>query len=681
MSGLFDFDLEDARGKHKKLSDKIRKADAAYYNEDDPIMSDADYDALRAEIEVLEAKHPDLVHEQSPTQTVGATPSKGFSKVKHAVPMLSLSNVFSEDDVDGFFDKIRRFLNLPDEEPIELVAEPKIDGLSCSLRYENRVLVQAATRGDGAEGEDITANVKTISCIPQELPADAPDILEVRGEIYMSRSSFNTLNQKQEEDGKKIFANPRNAAAGSLRQLDSKITAQRPLDIFVYALGQVEGWNPGSQIEMLQQLQAFGLRVCPLAEHVSSVEGCLEYYQQLQAKRAQLDYEIDGIVYKLNRRDWQASVGFISKAPRWAIAHKFPAQEKSTQVEDIDVQVGRTGAITPVARLKPVFVGGVTVSNVTLHNQQEIERLDVRVGDTVIVRRAGDVIPQIVSVNQSLRDKTSSVFEFPSKCPVCQSTVVFADDGVIARCSGGLICAAQRKQSIKHFASRKAMDIDGLGDKIVDQLVDEGLIETVADLYKLDLASLLELERFAEKSAQNLINSIDNSKKSDLSQVLYALGIPQVGETTAQQLARFFGGMSNLMSAELDVLQAMPDIGPIVAQNIVDFFDDPKNQQVIETLRKLGVTWPETEPQMISSDLDDLPLSGTTLVMTGTFSSMSRSDAKKKLQDLGAKVTGSVSSKTTAVIVGADPGSKAAKAEQLGVDVIDEQAMLSWFDD
>ncbi len=679
---MMKMDKEQASKKYEQLKQQLQEHNHRYYVLDDPSVSDYEYDQLMLELMDLEEQFPDFMTEDSPSQRVGGEALTSFEQVEHEVRMLSLSNGFSDDDIQQFDRRIREGLDLSEDAVVEYVAEPKLDGLAVSLLYKEGVLVRAATRGDGKTGEDVTANVKTIRSVPLRLQGNQlPAILEVRGEIYISHEGFRKLNEQQVAAENKTFVNPRNAAAGSLRQLDSKITAQRPLDIFVYALGQVEGWNPGSQIEMLQQLQAFGLRVCPLAEHVSSVEGCLEYYQQLQAKRAQLDYEIDGIVYKLNRRDWQASVGFISKAPRWAIAHKFPAQEKSTQVEDIDVQVGRTGAITPVARLKPVFVGGVTVSNVTLHNQQEIERLDVRVGDTVIVRRAGDVIPQIVSVNQSLRDKTSSVFEFPSKCPVCQSTVVFADDGVIARCSGGLICAAQRKQSIKHFASRKAMDIDGLGDKIVDQLVDEGLIETVADLYKLDLASLLELERFAEKSAQNLINSIDNSKKSDLSQVLYALGIPQVGETTAQQLARFFGGMSNLMSAELDVLQAMPDIGPIVAQNIVDFFDDPKNQQVIETLQKLGVTWPETEPQMISSDLDDLPLSGKTLVMTGTFSSMSRSDAKKKLQALGAKVTGSVSSKTTAVIVGADPGSKAAKAEQLGVDVIDEQAMLSWFDD
>ncbi len=679
---MMKMDKEQASKKYEQLKQQLQEHNHRYYVLDDPSVSDYEYDQLMLELMDLEEQFPDFMTEDSPSQRVGGEALTSFEQVEHEVRMLSLSNGFSDDDIQQFDRRIREGLDLSEDAVVEYVAEPKLDGLAVSLLYKEGVLVRAATRGDGKTGEDVTANVKTIRSVPLRLQGNQlPAILEVRGEIYISHEGFRKLNEQQVAAENKTFVNPRNAAAGSLRQLDSKITAQRPLDIFVYALGQVEGWNPGSQIEMLQQLQAFGLRVCPLAEHVSSVEGCLEYYQQLQAKRAQLDYEIDGIVYKLNRRDWQASVGFISKAPRWAIAHKFPAQEKSTQVEDIDVQVGRTGAITPVARLKPVFVGGVTVSNVTLHNQQEIERLDVRVGDTVIVRRAGDVIPQIVSVNQSLRDKTSSVFEFPSKCPVCQSAVVFADDGVIARCSGGLICAAQRKQSIKHFASRKAMDIDGLGDKIVDQLVDEGLIETVADLYKLDLASLLELERFAEKSAQNLIDSIDNSKNSDLSQVLYALGIPQVGETTAQQLARFFGGMSNLMSAELDVLQAMPDIGPIVAQNIVDFFDDPKNQQVIETLQKLGVTWPETEPQMISSDLDDLPLSGKTLVMTGTFSSMSRSDAKKKLQALGAKVTGSVSSKTTAVIVGADPGSKAAKAEQLGVDVIDEQAMLSWFDD
>ena len=495
----------------------------------------------------------------------------------------------------------------------------------------------------------------------------------------MSHADFAALNTREQAAGRKTFANPRNAAAGSLRQLDSKVTAARPLEIFVYALGRVEGWQPQTQEEMLAGLKQWGLRVCPLVETVLGAQGCLDFYQQVLSLRASLDYEIDGVVYKLNRRDWQVSVGFIAKAPRWAIAHKLPAEERSTMVEAIDVQVGRTGAITPVARLKPVFVGGVTVSNVTLHNQQEIARLGVRVGDTVIVRRAGDVIPQIVSVNQSLRADDSSEYVFPVQCPVCASPVVLEEGGVIAKCSGGLICGAQLKQSIKHFASRKAMDIDGLGDKIVDQLVDQELIASVADLYALKFEQVNDLERFAEKSAQNLLAAIADSKQCELAQLLYALGIGLVGESTAQLLATHFGSMAAVQQADVEALEAIPDIGPIMAAGIVDFFADEKNMAVIAQLQDQGVQWQEIDPTQISAP-DELLLAGKTLVMTGTFSSMSRSDAKKKLQTLGAKVTGSVSKKTTAVIVGVDPGGKAQTARDLGVEVLSEEEMLAWFD-
>lgn len=670
-------DRQTAASRHQHVSQLLQRYNHEYYVLDNPSVTDFEYDQLMRELMDLEAQFPELLTEDSPSQRVGGEPLDEFQQVAHEVPMLSLSNGFEDDDIVQFDRRVREGVDLPEDAAVEYIAEPKLDGLAVSLLYQDGVLVRAATRGDGRTGEDITVNVKTIRSVPLRLQGETvPRVLEVRGEVYISHKGFAALNQQQAEADNKTFVNPRNAAAGSLRQLDSKITAQRPLEIFVYAVGHLEGWQFETQQELLQQFQSFGLRVCPLAEVVTGAQGCLDYYQSMQEQRADLDYEIDGIVYKVNRRDWQTSLGFIAKAPRWALAHKFPAQEKSAVVEGIDVQVGRTGAITPVARLQPVFVGGVTVSNVTLHNRQEIERLDVRVGDTVIVRRAGDVIPQIVSVNQSLRAEVSSEFDFPDECPVCNSPVVYADDGVIARCSGGLICPAQRKQSIRHFASRKAMDIDGLGDKIVEQLVDEELIETVADLYTLELPDLVDLERFAEKSAQNLIAAIDDSRECELSQLLYALGILQVGETTAEQLAAHFGSLEALISADEEELQAVPDIGPIVAQSIVGFFASPVNREIIEKLQQAGVHWKEHQGSGL--DIDDLPLDGRTLVMTGTFSSMSRSEAKKRLQALGAKVTGSVSSKTSAVIVGADPGSKAQKAADLGVEIVDEDIMLEW---
>jgi len=651
----------------------------AYYVADAPSIADYEYDQLMNELIAIEEESPELQTPDSPSQRVGGAALSSFEQVSHRVPMLSLSNGFAADDIHQFDKRIRDQLDLVEGADLQYVVEPKLDGLAVSLLYEDGILVRAATRGDGKTGENISENVKTIRSIPLRLQgSNIPNVLEVRGEIYMSRQGFSELNIKQAELGEKTFVNPRNAAAGSLRQLDSKITASRPLDIFVYALGDVEGWEPKTQHDLLTGLKDFGFRVCPLAEVVEGVDGCLAYYDKILNQRDQLSYEIDGIVYKLNRRDWQVSVGYIAKAPRWAIAHKLPAEEKSTLLESIDVQVGRTGAVTPVARLKPVFVGGVTVSNVTLHNKQEIERLDVREGDAVLVRRAGDVIPQIVSVNHSLRPAESIPYSFPEQCPVCDSDIAVADGGVVARCTGGMICDAQLKQTIKHFASRKAMDIDGLGDKIVEQLVDENIIATVADLYLLEFDQLNELERFAEKSAQNLLDSIETSKQCELSQLLYSLGIDQVGESTALVLAQTFGSIPALTSASLEMLEAVPDIGPIMAHGIKAFFANQANINIIEQLKKSGVVWQDIETDNIA-DPDDLPLANKTLVLTGTFSSMSRSDAKKKLQSLGAKVTGSVSKKTSAVIVGADPGSKQQKALDLGVDLMNEAEMLEWF--
>ncbi len=686
MSGLFDFDLEDARGKHKKLSDKIRKADAAYYNEDDPIMSDADYDALRAEIEVLEAKHPDLVHEQSPTQTVGATPSKGFSKVKHAVPMLSLSNVFSEDDVDGFFDKIRRFLNLPDEEPIELVAEPKIDGLSCSLRYENRVLVQAATRGDGAEGEDITANVKTISCIPQELPADAPDILEVRGEIYMSRSSFNTLNQKQEEDGKKIFANPRNAAAGSVRQLDSKITASRELGFFGYALGEISAPITDTQEGVRDKLKIWGIPETPYIL-CKSQQDIFDNFKNVLEERPDLNYEIDGIVYKVNRLDWQERLGFVSRSPRWATAHKFPAEQAVTKINAIDIQVGRTGALTPVARLEPITVGGVVVSSATLHNEDEIARKDIREGDYVVIQRAGDVIPQVVRVLTEKRNGNETEFKPLMHCPECGAHAAREEGDAVRRCTGGLTCPKQAVERLKHFVSRLAFDIDGLGDKIIQSFWDDELIRNPVDIFTLEgrnkgtLTPIRTREGWGDLSEKNLFASINERRKIPFNRFIYALGIRQVGEATAKRLASVYGDLDKLTDAmiaakELDSeafadLIAIEDIGPAVAKDVVEFFAEAHNLNILEQLK----SHLEIEPFVMPSSSDS-PVAGKTVVFTGTLVQMTRAEAKAKAESLGAKVSGSVSKKTDYVVAGEEAGSKLKKAQELGVAVLSEDEWL-----
>ena len=677
---------EQAQQQHQQLSIVIETYNHEYYVLDQPSVSDFEYDQLMQQLIDLEDSFPELQTQQSPSQRVGDIALDKFESAKHLVPMLSLSNGFLDDDITQFDRRNREGLDLDESIVIDYVAEPKLDGLAVSLLYEKGVLVRAATRGDGKIGENVTDNVRTIGSVPLVLRDSieqgfiVPEVMEVRGEIFIDKAGFDSLNQAQVEQGEKAFVNPRNAAAGSLRQLDSKITAKRPLEIYCYAIGEVKGWEPPTHSNMLDGLAAFGFRVCPIIEGVQGVQGCLDYFSKLSLQRDDLAYDIDGIVYKVDRIDWQKSLGFIAKAPRWALAHKFPAQEKSTQVESIDIQVGRTGAITPVARLKPVFVGGVNVSNVTLHNQQELERLDIQVGDTVMVRRAGDVIPQIVSVNHSLRPSHSTRFIFPKNCPVCDSIIEVKEGGIVARCTGGMICGAQLKQSVRHFASRKAMDIDGLGEKIVEQLIDEGLVEVVPDLYKLEKQSLLTLERFAEKSADNLLGSLEKSKYTELPRFLFALGLPQVGEATAQQLVDHFGTFDGIKKASIETLEAIPDIGSIMAQAIYDYFREPRHLQIIDTLLQAGICWQEREP-IDQTVLADLVLAEKIIVLTGTFSSMSRSDAKRKLQSLGAKVTSSVSKKTSYVIVGADPGSKAAKAEGLGVEVLDEAQMLAWFID
>lgn len=666
-------DRATAASRHAELVVELEHHNNLYYTQDAPVIADHDYDLLMHELLSIEAEYPALVTIDSPSQRVGSAVLDEFDQIRHEIPMLSLSNGFSDDDIREFDKRLHKELGQDDEAVFEYVAEPKLDGLAVSILYLDGVFAQAATRGDGKVGEDISHNVKTIRSLPLRLSDTAPARLEVRGEIFISHAGFAALNERQLADDKKPFVNPRNAAAGSLRQLDSKVTAGRPLDIFVYSVGVNSDTEfAATHSETLNKLAQLGFPICPLLRPVQGPQGCLDYFADLSVKRESLDYEIDGIVYKLNRLDWQRSAGFIAKAPRWALAHKFPAQEKSTEVIDIDVQVGRTGAITPVARLKPVFVGGVTVSNVTLHNQAEIERLDVRVHDTVIVRRAGDVIPQIVSVNLERRPTDSIVFDFPVACPVCDSDVVAEDDGVIARCTGGLVCAAQRKQAIRHFVSRKAMDIDGMGERIVEILVEQDLINSVADIYTLQYDDVLTLEGFAEKSAQNLIDSIAQSKSTELARLLYALGIAQVGETTADQLANSFGSLAALSEATVESLEALPDVGPIVARCVTAFFADDNNQQVLQALSAAGVNYPEIK----LSDLPDpnsLPLKGKTIVLTGTLQLMSRADAKKQLQSLGAKVAGSVSKKTSLVIVGADAGSKAIKAQELGIETADEE--------
>ena len=644
-----------------------------YYVLDDPQIPDAEYDRLLRELQALEQSHPELVSPDSPTQRVGATPAGAFASVEHASPMLSLDNAFADDEVEAFDRRLREHLEV---ERLSYVAEPKLDGLAVSLRYENGLLVQGATRGDGLRGEDVTHNVRTIAAVPLRLRGRPPALLEVRGEVFMPKAGFERFNSDAQAAGDKPFANPRNAAAGSLRQLDPKITAARPLDMFCYALGEGgSGLALRRQDELLEQLREWGLRVCPEWRLVEGSDGCLDYYRVVLERRQGLDYDIDGVVYKLNRFDQQRDVGALARAPRWAVAHKFPAQEELTEVLAIEVQVGRTGALTPVARLRPVSVGGVTVTNATLHNLDEIRRKDVRAGDTVSVRRAGDVIPEVVSVLRDRRPPKTVEFVMPQRCPVCGSDVIRAEGEAVSRCVGGLFCSAQRKQALRHFASRRAMDIEGLGDKLIEQLVDADLVHSPADLYRLELSTLTGLERMGQKSAENLLASFDRSRHTTLARFLYALGIREVGEATARALADDFGSLAALLAAGAERLQQVPDVGPVVAAQVAAFFAEPHNREVIERLRAAGVSWEENAP--VSGHSGARPLAGQTLVLTGTLVSMSRDQAKNRLQRLGAKVSGSVSKKTHYLVAGDNPGGKLTKAEELGVTVLDEAGLLA----
>ncbi len=651
-----------------QLRQQLNHHSYQYYVLDDPEIPDAEYDRLYRQLQQLESQYPDLITSDSPTQRVGDQPLQAFDQVKHEVPMLSLDNVFDEDELKAFYKRIRQRLNT--DETIEFAAEPKLDGLAVSLLYENGILVRAGTRGDGFTGEDITQNIRTLHSVPLRLLGDDyPSRLEVRGEVFMPSAGFEALNQKARENDEKVFANPRNAAAGSLRQLDPRVTASRPLAMYCYAVGAMDDLSTfNTHSELLNRLQDWGLPLCKERTVVTDVTGCIDYFNQMAEQRASLPYEIDGIVYKVNRLDWQKTLGFVARAPRWAIAHKFPAQEEMTRINAVEFQVGRTGALTPVARLEPVFVGGVTVSNATLHNMDEVRRKDVRVGDQVIVRRAGDVIPEVVRVVPGSRHDGAKPIMLPTHCPVCGSDVTQEEDEAVARCSGGLYCRAQRKESIKHFASRKAMDIDGLGDKLVEQLVDEGLIEHVDDLYRLSIEQLVGLERMGEKSATNLVAALETSKSTSLHRFIYALGIREVGEATAQSLAQHFGTLESLMAADNEQLQTVTDVGPIVASHIERFFRQTHNLEVVNKLCEAGIHWPNLEPKDESEQL----LAGQIFVITGTLSQMSRDEAKQALQAAGAKVTGSVSKKTDYVVVGDSPGSKAAKAEQLGVKILNE---------
>jgi len=679
---------------------------------DDPAIPDAEYDALMRELEALEREHPELASEDSPTRRVGAAPSSAFAPVKHEVPMLSLGNAFSDEEVADFVQRIARELGEP--EP-EFSVEPKLDGLAISLRYEQGLFVRGATRGDGATGEDVTANLRTVKAIPLRLRGDSvPAVLEVRGEVYMPRAGFEAFNARMRETGGKVLANPRNGAAGSLRQLDPRVTASRPLAFFAYGLGVVEGWQlPAKHSQTLQALRGFGFPVSPEAGTARGLDGLLAYFRAIGERRDGLPYDIDGVVYKLDRYDQQNAMGFVSRAPRWAIAHKFPAQEQLTTVEAIEVQVGRTGALTPVARLAPVQVAGVTVTNATLHNADQIARLDVRVGDTVIVRRAGDVIPEVVRVVEERRPHDGRgqplhpPYRFPDRCPACGSHteavrkvlrqtkagIEYAEGATIV-CTGGLFCPAQRKQALIHFASRRAMDIEGLGERYIEALVDFGYVKTVADLYALSLDDFLEMKRRADERdgtvpetvkagkiatrwAENLVEAIAASKSTTLERLLFALGIRDVGESTARTLARWFGALDPVMAASEAELVEIPDVGPVVAARIAGFFAEPHNREVIAALRQAGVHWPESAPQRAAEG----PLAGKTVVLTGALSSMSRDEAGARLQALGAKVAGSVSKKTSFVVAGEAAGSKLAKAGELGIEVWDEQRLLDYLND
>ena len=663
-----------------RLRKELLEHNYAYHVLDDPTIPDAEYDRLLRRLQEIEAEHPEVVTPDSPTQRVGAAPIGEFREVRHTRPMLSLENAFSDDELEAFNRRTTDRLAAAGVEAasIEYVAEPKLDGAAVSILYRHGVLELAATRGDGTTGEDITHNVRTIPSVPLRLRGEnLPEVLEVRGEVFMPKARFEEFNRRAAERAEKIFVNPRNAAAGSLRQLDPKLTAERPLDVFFYGVGEVAGWEvPTTQAGTLTALQQLGLRTSPEWRLVEGIQGCLSYYSSIGNKRADLPYEIDGVVYKVNRLDWQDILGFVSRAPRWAIAHKFPAQEELTVVQGIEFQVGRTGALTPVARLAPIFVGGVTVSNATLHNMDELNRKDVRVGDTVIVRRAGDVIPEVVKVVLDKRPKRTRIVKLPKRCPVCASDVVRAEGEAVARCVGGLVCAAQRKEALRHFSSRRAMDIEGLGTKLIDQLVEAGILETPADIYELSKDRLISLERMGDKSTEKLLSAIEKSKSTTLARFLYALGIREVGESTAAALADHLRDLGAIRSASEEELQDVPDVGPIVAAHVQAFFDEAHNRAVVDKLLQAGVSWPRPPPpapKTAATATADQPLAGKTVVITGTLSSMSRDEAKERLRQLGAKVTSSVSKKTDLVIAGDNPGSKLEKAEALGVEVCGEE--------
>ena len=681
-------ELKEFAIKIEALRSELHRLGHAYYVLDAPLVPDAEYDRLFRELQALEAAHPALLTPDSPTQRVGGKALDGFESVRHAVPMLSIR---TETDTEAsgaqnFDARVRKELGrelalTESDAAVEYVAELKFDGLAINLRYEHGVLVQAATRGDGEVGEDVTQNIRTIGQIPLKLPTDAPSVLEVRGEVFMRRDDFEKLNQRQREKGEKTYINPRNTAAGAVRQLDPAITAQRPLSFFAYGLGEVtspENGGPDFQTHygMLQTLKSWGFPVNASATRCSGATDLIAFHQKVAAERDALPFDIDGVVYKVNSIALQRQLGFVTREPRWAVAHKFPAQEQLTTVLAIDVQVGRTGKLTPVAKLAPVFVGGVTVTNATLHNEDEARRKDVRVGDTVIVRRAGDVIPEVVSVLMDKRLEGAAVFTMPSICPVCGSAAlreeINGEEGANTRCTGGLFCSAQRKQAILHFAQRRAVEVEGLGDKLVDQLVDADIIKTLPDLYRLGLVALANLDRMAEKSAQNLLEALQKSKQTTLPRFLFGLGIRHVGEATAKELARHFGQLDSIMSATQEQLLEVADVGPIVARSIHAFFAQPHNREVVEQLRACGITWPEGAP----AERTVLPLAGKTFVITGTLPTLSRDEAKEKLEAAGAKVAGSVSKKTDYVVAGAEAGSKLDKARELGVAVLDEAGML-----
>ncbi len=658
----------------EQLKAMLRKYEHHYHVLDEPLVPDAEYDRVMNQLKNLEWQYPELITPDSPTQRVGAKPLEGFAQVTHQIPMLSLDNAFSDEDLDGFLRRIEDRLTLNIEQ-LDFCCEPKLDGLAVSILYVDGVLTQAATRGDGFTGEDITANIRTIRNIPLKLNTPTPPArLEVRGEVFMPQKGFEALNERALEKGEKIFANPRNAAAGSLRQLDPRITYQRPLEFNAYSIGAYESDDelPTTHFARLQWLKELALPINGEIVLAKGRKALLAFYQQIQQKRSDLGYDIDGTVLKVNEIALQEQLGFVSRAPRWAIAYKFPAQEEMTILNDVEFQVGRTGAITPVAKLEPIFVAGVTVSNATLHNGDEIERLGIAIGDTVIIRRAGDVIPQVVGVVAERRPENAKKIHFPTACPVCHSAVVRVEGEAVARCTGGLFCAAQRKEALKHFVSRKAMDIDGVGEKLIEQLMERELIHTPADLFKLDHTTLMRLERMGEKSANNALQSIEKAKNTTLPRFLFALGIRDVGEATAQNLANHFGTLTAIRQADFESLKQVQDVGDVVANRIVRFWQEPHNVEVVEDLIAQGVNWQD----IVQQEIADNPLKDKTVVLTGTLTQLTRDQAKAILQQLGCKVAGSVSAKTDYLIAGEKAGSKLAKAQELGVKILSEQDLV-----